>query len=304
MDAVARVEELIAGHGVVLFMKGTPAAPACAFSERALDILEDYPVEPVAVDVTVDPTLRRAAEQRAGSATMPQVFVDGRPLGGADALRALSISGELATLLGVEMAPAPRPEVTVTEAAARALATRVEGDEGATIRLEIDRRFVHRLSRGAAEPLDVELPLGDVTLVMDRPSARRADGLVIDHRKGPAGEGFVLDNPGAPPQVRDLCVEELAELLRAGKPLEVFDVRTAHERRLASLPDTVAFDDAGRRRLEALEPHTAVAFLCHHGIRSRVAAEHCVRAGFREVYNIVGGIDAWSLRVDPSVPRY
>jgi len=45
-------------------------------------------------------------------------------------------------------------------------------------------------------------------------------------------------------------------------------------------------------------------FQCHHGIRSQAAAEYCVEKGFRNVYNVVGGIDAWSLTVDRSVPRY
>ena len=43
---------------------------------------------------------------------------------------------------------------------------------------------------------------------------------------------------------------------------------------------------------------------CHHGGRSQRAAEQLVAEGFREVYNLAGGIDAWSIEVDPTVPRY
>ena len=53
-----------------------------------------------------------------------------------------------------------------------------------------------------------------------------------------------------------------------------------------------------------LDRDTTLVFQCHHGIRSQAAAEYCVEKGFRNVYNVVGGIDAWSLTVDRSVPRY
>ena len=47
-----------------------------------------------------------------------------------------------------------------------------------------------------------------------------------------------------------------------------------------------------------------LAFLCHHGNSSRQAAEHFRGLGFRQLFNVEGGIDAWSQRIDPSVPRY
>jgi monothiol glutaredoxin len=47
-----------------------------------------------------------------------------------------------------------------------------------------------------------------------------------------------------------------------------------------------------------------IAFHCHHGSRSRAAAEQLLQQGFKRVYNLRGGIDAWSVTVDPSVPRY
>ena len=49
---------------------------------------------------------------------------------------------------------------------------------------------------------------------------------------------------------------------------------------------------------------TPLAFSCHHGPRSRAAAEHFLKLGLTTVYNLAGGIDAWSREVDPSVPRY
>jgi len=62
--------------------------------------------------------------------------------------------------------------------------------------------------------------------------------------------------------------------------------------------------DEARADLLAMKRDSAIALHCHHGIRSRAAAENLVREGFTDVYNLEGGIDAWSQEVDPSVPRY
>ena len=53
-----------------------------------------------------------------------------------------------------------------------------------------------------------------------------------------------------------------------------------------------------------LDRATPIVFQCHHGIRSQHAAEYFREQGFTTLYNLQGGIDAWSLLVDPSVPRY
>ena len=57
-------------------------------------------------------------------------------------------------------------------------------------------------------------------------------------------------------------------------------------------------------QLEALPKDQALAFLCHHGISSAQAAAHFRGLGFREVFNVEGGIEAWSQQIDRSVPRY
>ena len=58
---------------------------------------------------------------------------------------------------------------------------------------------------------------------------------------------------------------------------------------------------ADRERCRRTPP---LAFHCHHGGRSRAAAEHFLKQGFKNVYNLAGGIDAWSKDVDPSIKRY
>jgi monothiol glutaredoxin len=56
--------------------------------------------------------------------------------------------------------------------------------------------------------------------------------------------------------------------------------------------------------IEDLPKDTPIAFFCHHGNRSRGAAEHFLKQGFTNIYNLAGGIDAWSREVEPTVPRY
>jgi monothiol glutaredoxin len=81
-------------------------------------------------------------------------------------------------------------------------------------------------------------------------------------------------------------------------------VRTEKERATAKLDNAKLLDDAAMASIEALPKDTPLAFHCHTGGRSRGAAEHFLKLGFKTVYNLAGGIEAWSRDVDPSVPRY
>jgi monothiol glutaredoxin len=92
--------------------------------------------------------------------------------------------------------------------------------------------------------------------------------------------------------------------VRAGT-VTVVDVRPPQERALAAIAVSHAgLEDGGLDRLLALPKDTPLAFLCHHGARSAQAAGYFGAQGFGEVYNIVGGIEAWALDVDPAIPRY
>ena len=81
-------------------------------------------------------------------------------------------------------------------------------------------------------------------------------------------------------------------------------MRTDKERAVAKLAGTTLLDDTTMAAIEQLPKDTALAFHCHHGNRSRAAAEHFLKLGFTSVYNLAGGIDAWSRDVDPAVKRY
>ena len=85
----------------------------------------------------------------------------------------------------------------------------------------------------------------------------------------------------------------------------VLDVREPWELALASLDATLNIP-MGQvpDRLEELDPSQATVVMCHHGNRSRQVAIFLTHRGFTRVINLAGGIDAWSVEVDPTVPRY
>lgn len=107
---------------------------------------------------------------------------------------------------------------------------------------------------------------------------------------------------------REMPPEKLAELLKSGKPLLLVDVREDWEREIARLPGDVhiPLHAIPARAAEVVPPEGGeVVLYCHAGIRSWDAAAYLEQArGLKDVASLSGGIDAWSWRVDPSVPRY
>lgn len=103
---------------------------------------------------------------------------------------------------------------------------------------------------------------------------------------------------------RNLSVADADARARDGS-VTLVDVRPPAERDIAAV--TAPFEgleDGGLERLLALPKDAPLAFLCHHGGRSAQAAMYFAQQGFSDLYNVVGGIDVWSLEVDPTVPRY
>src|SRR5271163_1735365 len=99
------ISEAIAEHKVILFMKGTPEAPACGFSARTVGALQSLDVPFAAVDVLPDPRIRQELSALSQWPTIPQLFVDGELLGGCDIVTEMYESGELAQALVSRPAP-------------------------------------------------------------------------------------------------------------------------------------------------------------------------------------------------------
>ena len=100
MDAQALIRKQVTDNAVVLYMKGTPDAPMCGFSAAAVQILEACGVEEVAtVNVLDDPDIRQGIKAYSNWPTIPQLYVKGELVGGADIMREMFQSGELQKLL-------------------------------------------------------------------------------------------------------------------------------------------------------------------------------------------------------------
>ena len=94
-----RIKTVIDDEPVVLFMKGTPQFIMCGNSDRALRALREAGAPVTTVDVLPDPAIRQELSQLSGWPTIPQVFVKGELVGGADITEELAESGELAAML-------------------------------------------------------------------------------------------------------------------------------------------------------------------------------------------------------------
>src|SRR5213596_314312 len=90
-----QIKEIIEGEDVALFMKGTPQFAMCGNSQRALDALRRAGAPVTAVDILPDPKIRQELSALSGWPTIPQVFVRGELIGGADIVEELESSGEL-----------------------------------------------------------------------------------------------------------------------------------------------------------------------------------------------------------------
>jgi monothiol glutaredoxin len=93
------IAQAIDEHKVILFMKGTPDAPACGFSARTVAILQSLEAPFAAVDVLPDPRIRQELSAISDWPTIPQLFVDGELLGGCDIVTEMHESGELTRAL-------------------------------------------------------------------------------------------------------------------------------------------------------------------------------------------------------------
>lgn len=117
---------------------------------------------------------------------------------------------------------------------------------------------------------------------------------------------------GAAPGVSDpdpgssvISAAELAEMMRDGRELDLVDVREPFEFEIARIPGARLVPlGTLESAISTLDRDRLLVMMCHHGVRSHAAASLLRSRGFAPVWNLAGGIDAWSREVDPTVPRY
>ena len=298
-----RIETLLKDHRVVLFMKGDRRQPACGFSAAATNTLNELLPEYHTVNVLEDPEIREGIKVYGDWPTIPQLYVEGELVGGADIIRQMYASGELHTLFGAAAPDRTPPEITITDKAAEAIRNGIANAQGLALHLEIGPDHSAGFQLAPAGDHDIVVTANGIEVHFDPGSAQRARGILIDWVSTVQGEGLSLKFPGAQ-TIGSLSVQELKQRL-ADNSIVLVDVRPATGREQAApLALARVLEDEGYDALAALPKDTAIAFICHHGNSSRGVAERFAAHGFANVFNVEGGMDAWAREVDQTVPRY
>ena len=300
----AAIQGMVQSEKVVLFMKGNRSFPQCGFSATVVQILDGFLPSYRTVNVLDDPAIRQGIKDFSNWPTVPQLYIDGEFVGGCDIVKEMYGSGDLQKVLGVELKDVPVPKVTITDSAAKELTAAIEEAEpGEVIHVQISAGFEHSSSLGPEEPGMLKAGSNGISLLFNRSSASRADGLHLDFHTGDDGEGFKIENPNAPPKVQEISPTALKAKLDAGEIKNFYDVRTPEENAAAKIPQARFLDETASKELEALPKDTAIAFHCRSGKRSLKAAEHYRKQGFTKLFNLTGGIHAWSDDIDSSIPK-
>jgi len=300
-----RIETLLRDNPVVLFMKGSPQAPQCGFSAAASGVLNELLAQYATINVLEDAEMREGIKAYGNWPTIPQLYVKGELVGGADIVQSMYNSGELQALFGLPLPDRTPPAITITDQAAQAIRSALaDAEPGLALHLSINARFQPQFH--LAEPSDDALrsESNGIDVLFDLGSAQRARGIRIDWVETMQGAGLSIDNPNAPSTVKQLSVRELAQRLEANEAITIVDVRPPEERAIAALKTPFRTLDAGIAALADLPKDAPIAFLCRSGGRSQQAAEQFRAHGYTKVYNVTGGINAWAREIDPTIAEY
>lgn len=298
-----RIESLLKQHRVVLFMKGNRQQPMCGFSAAATNTLNELLPEYHTVNVLEDPEIREGIKAYGDWPTIPQLYVGGELVGGADIIRQMYTSGELHQLFGAAAPDRTPPQITITDKAAEVIRQGTGNAQGVVLHLEIGPDHSAGFQLAPAGDHDIVVTSNGIEVHFDPGSAQRAKGIVIDWVSTVQGEGLSLKFPGAQ-EIASITVQELQAHLAAGT-ITLIDVRPAHGLAQApALAQARVLETEGYDALAALPKDTPIAFICHHGISSQGVAERFAAHGFSKVHNVEGGMDAWARDIDSSVPRY
>lgn len=299
----AQIDDLVQNNNVVLFMKGRKTMPQCGFSAQVVSVLGELVDDYTTVNVLDSMELREGIKAYSSWPTIPQLYVNGKFIGGCDIVTAMFDNGELHALFGKAVEEVAAPTLNVTEAAASALKEALASEKGVQVRFVVDAAFRPGLDLTPPKSGDLKVQAAGLEILVDRGSAKRSDGVKIDFVPGAQG-GFKIENPNQPPQVKQITPAEVQAKIERGEAFEFLDARSDEEQQIAKIEGAKLLTQAVASAVEQMDKDTTLVVHCHHGGRSQAAAEHFVQKGFRNVYNMKGGIDAWSLMVDNTVPRY
>jgi monothiol glutaredoxin len=297
------IESLLTENPVVLFMKGNRQTPQCGFSAKTVSALDLLVPDYVTIDVLQYPDIREGIKAYGDWPTIPQLYVKGELIGGSDIVLEMMQSGELADALDITVPESALPQLHIADAAAEIMRNAIESQPTMTLHLQINAGWEHEFSL-APEGQGIAVESNGITICLDPWSAERANGLRIELEENLAGTAFNFDNPNAPPPVNQVTVQQLKEKLDVDKTVHLFDVRSAEEQAKAVIEGARPWNREALEFIQSLPKDVELIFHCHMGGRSQAAAEQCRRMGYTNLHNLKGGIKAWSIEIDSSVPDY
>lgn len=295
------IESLINHNPILLFMKGSKERPQCGFSKQVVEVLNQLVSDFTSVDVLADPEMREGIKVFSSWPTIPQLYVNGEFIGGCDIVLDLFQKNQLQEILKLEKAVTP-PHVELTERAKAAfLEAQQEQTSNDLIRISVSQGFEHALSFDQKTPNDFVLTFGELSLLIDPYSAKNANNLKIDFLSDNLEAGFAFTNPNEPPAVKEISASELKSWHDQRRDALLIDVRPKNEWDIAHISFAKPLSEIN---VKDLNKESTIVFHCHHGRRSMQMAERFRAQGFKNLYNLTGGIHAWSQEVDKSVPTY
>jgi monothiol glutaredoxin len=299
-----KIESLISQDKVVLFMKGTPEQPQCGFSATTISMLGGILDQYATFNVLEDHEIREGIKEYSDWPTIPQLYIDKELVGGCDIVTSMFNSGELHDMLGADRPDRTPPEITISDDAAEQFRQAMDGHENIAVHFSIDGNWQSQFELGPAKGHEISTEANGIQVLMDPNSAQRAKGAHIAWSDSLQGQGLSIHLPEAPPPVKTLEVTDLKKRL-ASEPGSLFlDVRNDSEREKAAIDGFQPLTQEIMHQMDDLPHDTPLVFLCHVGSSSMGAAEHFRKQGFTDISNVTGGINAWSLEIDPDVPAY
>jgi monothiol glutaredoxin len=252
-----------------------------------VSILDDLLPSYTTVNVLADHAIREGIKEYSSWPTVPQIYVEGEFIGGCDILKELARSGEIFDALKIPKPIAVTPNMHISAAAIEAFKGALEdAPEGEFIRLKVSANMAPDLSFGPRQSNDAQIEQDGVLLLIDAMSAARCDGLTIDFKTGAMGSGFEIG--------KAITVENLKAKMDAGEAFHLFDVRTREEWDAGRISGARLMLDVPASEIEALDKNATIVFQCRSGGRSRKVTEDFNHKGYRNAFNLTGGITAWN----------
>lgn len=291
-----RIEQLLEQHSVLLFMKGSPQSPMCGFSANTVKIIKELLNDDFSYfNVLEDNEMREGIKVYGQWPTIPQLYINKELIGGNDIITEMYHTGELQDLLGLEKPEKNPPQISISEKAKQHIKESLQNVENDKLFLSIDEEFNTQFSLEIPKGYEIICQFEGFNIYMNIGTAKRAEGIEIAWVDELEGSGLRIKNPNEPPQVNQISVQQYRQWLSSDKENpKVYDVRTEENFKQGTVDSATRLDNEAIAEIEKMPKDTALLFVCQIGQSSMGAAEFFRKKGFTNIYNLIGGYNAWN----------